>query len=664
WDLVSDEMHLSPHAAEILGCDVEDLWKTGREFMAGVFPEDQEAVVRAIQLCLREGKDFATELRVRARDGRVRWLLDRGRALCDEAGATVRMIGVAHDITKRKADEEALAQEKERAQVTLASIGDGVIRTDAHGVVDYLNPVAERLTGWSVAEACGRPVGEVFRVIDEATSASLPDPVERCLREGRVVELPGASLLVRRDGTEFAIRDSVAPIRDRADRIAGSVLVFKDVTQLRGMEREMIYLARYDALTGLINRREFEKRLRDSIANAHATGRLHALFYLDLDEFKLVNDTCGHLAGDEMLKQVAGRLSAQLCKTDTLARLGGDEFGVLLEDTSIERARQVSEALRLAVKRSRFVWQERIFDVGVSLGMVPIGAQSGDMAQVLSAADAACYVAKESGRNRMYEYQPDDGPLAERYGEMQWIHRIHKAFEEDRFCLYRQRIDRLAPGPAEPQLWEIFIRLRDEEGRIIAPSAFIPAAERYHLISAVDRWVVKAAFAALAGGAISGSSADRFAINLSGQSLGEDAFLGYVLQEIEVSGITPGQIYFEITETAAVANLEQARRFIGSFQALGCRFVLDDFGSGLSSFAYLKNLHFDFLKIDGAFVRDMVANPVQRSLVESIHQIGQVLGILTIAESVEDRVTLEVLREIGVHYAQGFELDLPKPLFE
>jgi diguanylate cyclase (GGDEF)-like protein/PAS domain S-box-containing protein len=564
---------------------------------------------------------------------------------------------------ERTLAEEALAKEKELAQVTLASIGDGVIRTDAAGVVDYLNPVAERLTGWSAAEACGQPVTKIFKVIDETTGKPLPNAVERCLAEGRVIEHAGYSMLVRRDGRESAIRDSVAPIRDCQGRTTGSVLAFKDVSQLRGMEREMIYLARHDPLTGLINRREFEKRLQQCLDTAYAEdGREHALFYLDLDEFKVVNDTCGHLAGDELLKQVTSLLRSMVRKTDTLARLGGDEFGVLLEDATLEVARELGERLRAAVRQYRFGWQERIFEIGVSIGLVPITAGSGDMARVLSAADAACYVAKESGRNRMHEYQADDSALAERYGEMQWIHRIHKAFAEHRFCLYRQSIHPLHGDGTEPPLCELFIRMLDEEGRIATPAAFIPAAERYHLIASIDRWVVHAAFVSLACGTLSHGDTTRFAINLSGQSVGDESFLDYVLAEIEATGISPERIFFEITETAAVGNLAKAMHFIRVLKELGFRFVLDDFGSGLSSFAYLKNLQVDFLKIDGAFVRDMVGSSVQRALVESIHQIGQVMNIRTIAEAVEDRTTLEALREIGVDYAQGYGLSMPEPL--
>jgi diguanylate cyclase (GGDEF)-like protein/PAS domain S-box-containing protein len=562
---------------------------------------------------------------------------------------------------ERNLAEEALAREKDRAQVTLASIGDGVIRTNAEGFIDYLNPVAERLTGWMSASACGRAVHEVFKVVDEASRKPRQDLVARCLAEGRVVDPEGYSTLIRRYGGEFAIRETVAPIRDRNGRITGSVLVFKDLTQMRGLEREMIFLAQHDPLTGLINRREFERRLDRCLESARLEGKRHALLYLDLDEFKVVNDTCGHLAGDEMLKQVTSLLRSLLRKTDTLARLGGDEFGVLLEDIDIENARELGERMRAAVRAFRFVWQERVFEIGVSIGLVPIAADSGDMAQILANADAACYVAKEGGRNRMHEYQADDQALAERYGEMQWISRIHKAFAEHRFCLYRQSIVALHGEPEAP-FCEIFIRMIDEEGRIVAPSAFIPAAERYHLITTIDRWVVHAAFLAMACNTLARGDETRFSINLSGHSIGDPGFLDVVLAELDATGISPERVYFEITETAAVSNLVQATHFIRVLKEMGFRFILDDFGSGLSSFAYLKNLQVDFLKIDGAFVRNMAEDTVQRALVEAIHQIGRVMGIRTIAESVEDDNSLALLRLIGVDYAQGYQLGRPEAL--
>jgi diguanylate cyclase (GGDEF)-like protein/PAS domain S-box-containing protein len=664
WDIASDELVVSGDAAPIFGVPASVVGATGREFLAAVHPDDRERFWAATRAAVKGEGDLAIEIRVVVPDGGVRWLDERGLVLRDDAGWGVRMIGVATDVTDRKRAEMALREEEERAQVTLASIGDGVIRTDAHGRIDYMNPVAEKLTGWSLAGARRRPLTEIYQAVDGATRKPLLNPVAACLRGEPWVDLPGYPLLLRRDGAEFPIQDSAAPIRRRDGAVAGAVLVFKDMTELHGMEREMSYLATHDPLTGLINRSELEARLASRLAGAREGAACDALCHVDLDEFKVVNDTCGHLAGDELLKQVAGLLRSALRPDDVLARLGGDEFGVLVAAAGHRGAREVAEQLLAALRRFRFHWRERTFEVRASVGLVPLTAIGGERTQLLAAAEAACYVAKEGGRNRIHEYQPDDRALAERRGEMQWIHRIHKAFEEGRFCLYRQPIQPLATAAAGPPLAEIFIRMRNGDGSLTTPAAFIPAAERYHLISSIDRWVVRSAFGALARRARlpGGDDATCFTINLSGQSLGDESFLDYVVAELGESGVAPARISFEITETAAIAHLARAIRFISVLKEMGCRFVLDDFGSGLSSFAYLKNLQVDFLKIAGEFVRDMAGDEVRRALVAAIHQVGHVMKIATIAEAVEDERTLEALRAIGVDYAQGYLLGRPEPL--
>ena len=613
--------------------------------------------IRAHRLALA-GESVSYEMEWEARLWEVRI-----EPLRDAAGAVTGCLGIAVDVTVRRREAESLAQENELLQATLASIGDGVIRTDAEGRVDSMNPVAERLTGWTAKEAFGRPVAEVFQVVDEVTRTPLADPVRRCLEEGRVVESPGHALLLGSEGREYSVRDSAAPIRDRSGEVIGAVVVFKDVTQLRGMEREMIYLASHDALTGLLNRREFEVRLKRAIRTARAEQRLHVLLYLDLDEFKAINDTCGHLVGDEMLKQITALLRSRVRRSDTLARLGGDEFGVLLEDCPLDHARQIAEDIRRSVREFRFRWREQMFSVGVSIGFVAIDGDSGDIAQVMGAGDAACYVAKEGGKNRVHEHELDDTTIAERYGEMQWIHRIHGAFEDRRFRLYYQLVQPLAGNPSRELLCEVFLRMLDPDGKVVSPGAFIAAAERYKLIGSLDRWVVRTAFRALSE--VQRREVSRpvlFAVNISAQALAEDGFLDYVGEELEKSGVDPRRVCFEITETAAISKLDSAMRFISGLKTKGCRFVLDDFGSGLSSFSYLRDLQIDYLKIDGEFVQNMLEDRVKRAMVESINQVGHALGIQTIAEWVENRPTLEVLKTLGVDYAQGYWLCRPQPL--
>ncbi|MGE5232969.1 MAG: EAL domain-containing protein, partial [Acidobacteriota bacterium] len=486
----------------------------------------------------------------------------------------------------------------------------------------------------------------------------IEDPIARCLTGSASGAVGGQAVLLRADGEEFWVHYTAAALRGPSGQKAGAVLAFKDTTALRGMEREVNYLATFDPLTGLLNRREFERRLERALQSAREHGKRSALCYLDLDEFKVVNDVCGHGAGDELLQHVATLLQRRADDDVVLARLGGDEFGVLIEDRPLKEARRIAQDIRRTIAGARFTWHDRTFEPAVSVGLVPIGPETKDLAALMIAADAACYAAKESGRNKVHEYQPDDAALAERSGEMQWIARIHKAFEEGRFLLYHQPIQPLQESSRE-RLSEVVLRMRGEDGEVITPNAFIPAAERYHLVPAIDRWVVREALQALA----TRLPAERaFTINLSGQSLSEESFLEWVVQHLMSTRVPTERVLFEITETAAIANHARAMSFISILRGMGCRFVLDDFGTGFSTFAYLKNLPVDFLKIDGEFVRDLASSPIHQVLVGSIHQIGHAMGIQTIAEAVEDDATLQALRRMGLDYAQGFHLDLPMPL--
>ncbi|HYA37832.1 MAG TPA: EAL domain-containing protein [Candidatus Methylomirabilis sp.] len=565
---------------------------------------------------------------------------------------------------EKKRSEDALFLEKVRAQVTLESIGDGVITTDASGRIVYMNPVAEQFTEWKSGVAQGKPLSEVFKIFDETSNRLEEYPIHYCLQEGRTIRHDSHHLLLSHEGGKIEIQDSAAPIRDRDGSILGAVVVFHDVTEIQSMARHMAFLASRDPLTGLLNRREFEIRLQQALDSARAGSHEHALLYLDLDQFKIVNDTCGHVAGDEMLKQIANQLQKEIRANDVLARLGGDEFGVILEGCSIDKATQIADLLRQSVKDFRFLWEKRTFEIGVSIGLVPISRDSGGLTEMLSAADSACYVAKDHGRNRIHIYQPDDSALAQRRGEMQWVHRLREGLENNSFDLYCQAIvplRDLAGAPA--RFYEILVRIQDTD--LVLPAAFIPAAERYHLMPSIDRWVIGTVFSMLEKYQVRvGPDSARFAINLSGQSLGDEKFLDFVTQQFAQHRVDPRNICFEITETAAIANLTRARDFIARFKGMGCHFALDDFGSGLSSFGYLKNLSVNYLKIAGDFIERMVEDPVDDAMVDAINQIGHVMGLTTVAESVENTLTLDKLSEIGLDYAQGLGIDTPKPLHQ
>jgi diguanylate cyclase (GGDEF)-like protein/PAS domain S-box-containing protein len=561
---------------------------------------------------------------------------------------------------RRNLAETALFDEMERAQVTLASIGDAVITTDVGGHVEFLNGVAEELSGWTNAEAAGKPLDHVFRIINEGTRQVIDNPVGIVLRTGTIVGLANHTVLIRRDGAELNIEDSAAPIRDRQGTIIGVVLVFHDVTKAHEMARQMGWAATHDALTGLYNRSEFERRLKILIEHT-TTGKHHVLLYIDLDQFKVVNDTCGHAAGDQMLCQIAALMLTRMRESDTLARLGGDEFGVLLENCPSDKSRQIAEGILEAVRDFRFAWDDKTFLVGASIGLVEIAGEGLDGARLLAAADTACYTAKDEGRNRIQVFNATDSETIRRSGEMNWVARINRAFDDGRFRLHWQAIESLQGANADQRHGEVLLRMVDDEGLLVPPASFLPAAERYSLMPRIDRWVVQRSLRWLVDHPAENQCGS---INLSGQSLSDEQLLGFVLEQLQHTGIDASRVCFEITETAAIANLTKAVRFIGALRQRGCRFSLDDFGSGLSSFGYLKNLPVDFLKIDGGFVRNITRSPIDQAMVAAINNIGHVMGLATIAEFVESDEIKEVVRAQGVDFGQGYGISRPVPLEE
>ena len=676
WEPDTDRLALSRFADELFGFAIQGSANSGTDFGDLVHPDDRQRLHCALLNTMKQGDNLAIDLRCVTPSGEVRWLAERGVAVRDENGWTRRIIGVAQDISERKIAEEALFQEKEKADVTLASIADGVLRTDARGMVDYLNPVAQKLTGWSLAEAYGRPAEEIYRVVDPENGKLLLDPLSQCLRKGGESIFVGDRLLADRDGGQHPVQDSAAPIRDRRGEIIGAVLTFRDLSRLHKIQQEVSRLASHDSLTGLTNRRAFVARLDRVLAERRTESTRHALCHLALDNFRLVNETGGQAAGDRLIQQTAKLIETNLRDSDLVAHLGGDSFAVLFRDCTAARAHNLAEEIRHAVRSAPFVSEGRTFSCRVSIGLVAIGpdpvdpvallrdAGAGSAAALMRDADAACVVAKEKGGDRINAYQPGDSAVAERFGQMQWVSRINKAFDEDRFTLYHQKIVPLQKAEEEEAPFcELLVRMIDENGQLVGPASFIPAAERFGLIAEIDRWVLATALRRLADNGRTGDERPpHFTLNISGFSLGASDFLDLVIAEFKATGVDPGQILFEITETAAIADLARAQRFFSALREMGCRFILDDFGNGLSSLGYLRDLPLDFLKIDGGFVRNMTVDPIQTALVASIHEIGDIMGLRTIAEFVEDEETLEAVRRLGIDYAQGFLLARPEPL--
>jgi len=622
---------------------------------------DPLARLEIIAAISRDDEVRNAEFQLRRLDGASITVVENARGVRDKNGRLIGFEGTISDITARKRAELAVMAEKDKAQVTLQSIGDAVITTDAAGMVEYINPVAEELTGWRGNEICGHHIAEAFSIVSELARDVVENPVLTCLRTRRVVEGEGSAILINRRGQELAIEDSAAPIRDRSGNVIGVVMVFHDVSKERRLRRALAYQAHHDALTGLINRREFENRLTRALnATLQDESVHHVLMYLDLDQFKVINDTCGHQAGDQLLKQVTGVLQTRLRSKDVIARLGGDEFGVLLENCNEQQALPIAETLRQAIRDFRFMWNGSALNIGVSIGFVEINSNSGSIVNLMSAADVACYAAKDSGRNRVHAYQRDDVP--QRHREMQWVSRITRACEEKRLELYFQPIVPIGQTQDAHAHFELLLRMRGEDGSIVLPGEFIPAAERYNLMSMLDRWVVQQVLSTLVH---SKRRTDQdvpytISVNLSGTSLNDDGFLEFIINELQQHELSPRALCFEITETAAIANLAKVNHFMHELKSRGCLFSLDDFGSGLSSFMYLKNLPVDFLKIDGQFIQNVNADNIDRSMVMAITQVGHAMGIRTIAERVESVHVLQTLGAIGVEYAQGFLIAEPK----
>ena len=662
-DVSGSILWTTPSIVNLLGYEADKVInKNIKDFY--VCPADHDELKHALDINYGRLQHFET--RLQHNDGTEIWTSENSHYKYDEYGEVVGIEGTIRDITALKQAKEALHQEKKRAQVTLGSIGDGVITTDMNGDIEYMNSVAEQSTGWKLEDARGKPMPKILKFIDEKTLEAPPDPTVLCLEHGKSTMLAGHLLLIHRYRNQrLSVEVNASPIRDSNADISGVVLVFHDVTELRGLARKMSHQATHDSLTGLINRREFESRIKLAIENAHNEDLRHALCYLDLDNFKVVNDTCGHFAGDELLKQLTIKLRTELREADTLARLGGDEFGVLLEGCPIEKAHELAESIRQIVEDFRFVWDNTAFRIGASIGLVPITGKSGTLSEVLSAADSACYVAKDQGRNRIHIYEQNDEAVLERHGQMQWVQRIQYVLDQNRFRLFFQPIAKLVREPGEKNTihGEVLIRMLDDNNKLVGPGSFIPAAERYQVMPSIDRWVVTNTFNMLM--LVDASVAERVSsccINLSGQSLSDERFMDFLVSEIKNSGVPPEKLVFEITETAVIANLCNASQLISTLREMGCRFALDDFGVGLSSFGYLKNLPVDYLKLDGCFVKNMIRDNIDHAMVKAINQIGHTMNIKTIAEFVEDRETLDAVRKIGVDYAQGYIIAKPAPI--
>ncbi|TCV87340.1 EAL domain-containing protein [Sulfurirhabdus autotrophica] len=565
------------------------------------------------------------------------------------------------DLTEHKQTQETLNRLSEFNRLLVDSSGEGIFSVDVDLHCTFANQAAASILGYKSEDLIGQHIHTLFHSKQEdGNLLPIEDiPIYKVISSGLGME--ANEVFWNRNGHAIPVQYQCNPIHESGS-VSGAVVVFRNVSEARATAKKLDYLATHDALTGQLNRHAFEQRLANVIKHAYEDEFNHVLCYIDLDQFKIVNDTCGHAAGDELLRQLSEMIQNNLRRTDIFARLGGDEFGLLFANCPMEKAKVLAQELLSRISEYRFSWNNKLFSLGASIGMAELNRHIPDTSTAMSAVDAACYVAKERGRNRLHIYQANDLDLNQRHMEIEWVARIKTALNEDRFFLMAQSIVLVDQPHVQHQHMELLLRMYDEEGKIINPGSFIPAAERYGLMTEVDKWVVKEALKQLTLHPQYLQQIVHCCINLSGQSISDEKFLAFLLEQLAQHPAAAKHLCLEITETAAVTNLSHASQFMRSIKEKGCSFSLDDFGSGMSSFAYLKNLPVDFLKIDGNFVRDINHDKVDYAMVEAIHRVGNVMGIKTIAEFVENNLILGHLKDIGVDCAQGFGIHKPEPL--
>jgi len=657
--LVHDERILlaNESAAALIGLKPEQL--VGRDAADLVKPA-YRALFRKTMARRLAGENAPERIDIQLINGDEAGLWVEARSSVIEHHRRKAILTVARDVSYRKNLEVSLSRSKRQAQYTLESISEGIITTDNEGHIDYMNHAAETMTGTNRDNASGHRTGELFGLIDETDRRALGDPVERCLSIRRRVNMGRRALLVSRDGKhEHSVEITASPIMGPGNSISGTVVVIHDVTELRGLTRQMSYQAAHDALTGLINRREFERRLGEAMDTAHAEEAVHILAYMDLDRFKAVNDSCGHIAGDNMLREVANLIKDQVRDSDYVARLGGDEFGTLLIGCPIEKARQITSDICNAVADYRFVWQDKIFNIGISIGLVEVRHAGGSLQDVMAAADSACYVAKQRGRGQVHVYSARDEAVARERGDIQWLRRLQNALRDSRFELAIQPIIATTSGVVSGPAVEVLIRMPDEHGRSGNSAEFLRSAERYQLMPQIDRWVVNAVLAAINAAEIRLASQRSCSINIAGQTLSDESFLSFVVEALDHSGVLPASICFEVTENAIFTNVQYAQRFIEVLHGIGCEFALDDFGSGLGAFSSLKHLPIDYLKIDGTYTRNLNSDEVNQEMVGAMIKLARTMQFRVVAEQVEEQEDFDWLRTAGIDFVQRNFIEAP-----
>jgi diguanylate cyclase len=663
YDILNDVLQWDSMMCELHGLEKSNHPVTASAWLSYMHQDDWVRTQATVKDAIKNGRSYDLEARIVRPDGSVRYVRSTAQVSSFQNGKTLRYVGVTWDVTETRLMALEIARQHDLLKVTLESITDAVLTTDESGKVAWLNPVAERLTGWTNAAAKGLALAQVFRLCSEESLPVKLLPIAVAVAQHCLTGTTEPVILLSRNAERYGIEQSAAPLLNHEGQLLGIVVIFRDVTEQRRLHKEVSHRASHDTLTGLVSRSEFEQRLNKIIDSLKTDGTEHTVLFLDLDQFKLVNDACGHSAGDQLLVQVAKLLGHTTRSSDTIARLGGDEFGIILENCSNDNAKRVADQICERMNDFRFAHSDRRFRIGVSIGMVPLDNRWTSTSSVMQAADSACYAAKDAGRNRVHVWFDTDQNMQIRQGDMKWASRLEQALDEDRFILYGQNIVAINT-PSRGLYAEVLVRLRDVDGTLVPPGAFLPAAERFHLASRLDRWVLRKTISMLTCCADS-SLIETLSVNLSGQSIGDQTFHREAhMLLIEAGPKICSKICLEITETAAITCIADASSFITHVQALGVRVSLDDFGSGASSFGYLKELKVDQIKIDGQFIKGLLNDSLDDVAVRSFVEVARVVNAQTVAEFIDHPDILERVREIGIHYGQGYLLHKPEPLIE
>lgn len=660
-DLEHETLNWDERMHELFGTTAEAFTNNMDAWRECIHPDDKAKTIEDYYQALAGMKPLNIEFRIMHPKDGIKWIQTRGEVIRNSEGKPISVFGMTWDITEDKKLLQALSTQRERLHTTLKSIGDAVIVTNEYGHITFINPIAEKLIGCRSNDAIGRELYDICKIISEADGKQLENPVEKCLTIKQPTKLDEEAILINKQGIRFFIQNSTSPIILPSGDLTGCVLVLQDITMNRNLQEELKHQATHDVLTGLINRREIERKVSHVINNTRNSGNQHSLLFVDLDKFKIVNDTAGHAAGDELLKRLAAILQEAVRESDTVARLGGDEFAIMLPECDPDNAKTIADSIVHKFKNLNFQWNDKAYEIGASIGIVNFSTGALSLEEVLSRADNACYSAKNAGGNTVRVYKENASESAQYLTEIKLFPKIKEAIKYDKFKLYTQIIKPLHADSGLKPHYELLLRLPDENGNEISPNIMLKLAERHNIMPEIDLWVIKQILLTYADKIIKAGNID-VSINVSAKSIASEHFHHVVDQYLSETEVPKERIGFELREGVFLQDLDTSQKFLRILEKHGCFISVDNFGKGLSTFSHIKNFRKLYIKIDGSFIKEIGSSDVDRAIVESINALAHKLKAKTIAEKVETQDVLTAAREIGIDFAQGYHVSKIIPL--